>query len=157
MKLVGYWAVIVCAMSMAAGAQEHSQHAQHAQTGDAAIQGKIVALEKLWNQASKSGDTKALADLLDDDVVLINDDGSVRSKAQFLASVKAPNAQEQQVTPEFLKVYVHGEVAIATGALRVKGASKGRVYVRREAFVDTWILKGANWVCVATDATPITY
>jgi ketosteroid isomerase-like protein len=88
---------------------------------------------------------------------LVNDDGSVQSKGQFLASVKAPNAQEQQVSPEMLQVHVHGDVAIATGVLRVKGVSKGRVYVRREGFVDTWLLKGATWVCIATDATPITY
>jgi len=157
MRVVGCWAVVLCAASMLAGAQEHSQHSQHLQNSDAGVQAKIVALEKLWNQAYKSGDTKALGDLLDDDVVLINDDGSVQSKNQFLASVKAPNAQQQQVAPEMLQVHVHGDVAIATGVLRVKGVSKGRVYVRREGFVDTWLQKGATWVCIATDATPITY
>lgn len=157
MRVVGCWAVVLCAASMLAGAQEHSQHSQHLQSADAGVQAKIVALEKLWNQAYKSGDTKALAALLDDDVVLVNDDGGVQSKGQFLASVKAPNAQEQQVSPEMLQVHVHGDVAIATGVLRVKGVSKGRVYVRREGFVDTWLLKGATWVCIATDATPITY
>jgi ketosteroid isomerase-like protein len=154
MRFAGYWVVVLCAGSMMAGAHEHSQHSEHP---DAGIQGKIVALEKLWNQAYKSGDTKALDALLDDSIVLINDDGSVQSKSQFLASVKAPNAQEQQVAPESMKVYVHGDVAIATGVLRVKGVQKGRVYVRRETYVDTWLQKGATWVCIATDATPITY
>jgi len=28
-------------------------------------------------------------------------------------------------------------------------------YVRRERFVDTWIYKGGNWVCVATDSRPV--
>jgi ketosteroid isomerase-like protein len=154
MRFAGYWLVVLCAVSMMAGAQEHSQHSEHP---DASIQGKIVALEKLWNQAYKSGDTKALDALLDDSIVLINDDGSVQSKSQFLASVKAPNAQEQQVAPESMKVNVHGDVAIATGVLRVKGVQKGRVYVRRESYVDTWLQKGATWVCIATNATPITY
>jgi hypothetical protein len=27
--------------------------------------------------------------------------------------------------------------------------------VHRERFVDTWIMKNGNWVCVATNATPI--
>jgi ketosteroid isomerase-like protein len=157
MRLVGCWAVVLCGASVLAGAQEHSQHSQHPPNADASVQGKIVALEKLWNQAYKSGDTKALAGLLDDDVILINDDGSVQTKSQFLASVKAPNAQEQQVAPEMLQVHVHGDVAIATGVLRVKGVSKGKVYVRREGFIDTWLLKGATWVCIATNATPITY
>jgi ketosteroid isomerase-like protein len=154
MRVAGYWAVGLCAAALLAGAQEHSTDSEHS---DASVQGKITALEKLWNQAYKSGDIKALDALLDDSVVLINDDGSVQSKGQFLASVKAPNAQEQQVAPEFLKVYVHGDVAIATGVMRVKGVQKGKVYVRREGFVDTWLRRGSTWVCIATDATPITY
>ena len=71
---------------------------------NASVEGKIVALEKLWNQAYKSGDTKALDAILDDSIVLINDDGSQQTKKEFLASVKATNAQEQQVAPELLKV-----------------------------------------------------
>jgi len=128
-----------------------------AQESDASIQGKINALEKLWNQAYKSGDTKALDSILDDSIVLINDDGSIQTKKEFLASVKASNAQEQQVAPEFLKVSVHGNVAVASGVLRVKGVESGKPYTRRERFVDTWLHKGNNWVCIATDATPIVH
>jgi ketosteroid isomerase-like protein len=137
---------VVCAASLFAAAQG---------TSNASVEGKIVALEKLWNQAYKSGDTKALDAILDDSIVLINDDGSQQSKKEFLASVKATNAQEQQVAPELLKVTVHGEVAIASGVLRVKGVEGGKAYTRRERFVDTWLHKGDSWVCIATDATPI--
>jgi ketosteroid isomerase-like protein len=126
-----------------------------AQESTAAIEGKIVALEKLWNQAYKSGDSKALDAILDDSIVLINDDGSMQTKKEFLASVKATNAQEQQVAPEALKVHVHGDVAIATGVMRVKGNEGAKSYVRPERFVDTWLRKNGNWVCIATDATPI--
>jgi ketosteroid isomerase-like protein len=147
MRLAGLWMVLVCAASLFAGAQE----------SDASIQGKIAALEKLWNQAYKSADTKALDAILDDAIVLINDDGSMQSKKEFLASVTATNAQEQQVAPEFLKVHVHGNVAVATGVLRVKGVEGGKPYTRRERFVDTWLHKGENWVCIATNATPMVH
>jgi ketosteroid isomerase-like protein len=125
------------------------------QESPAAIEGKIVALEKLWNQAYKSGDAKALDAILDDSIVLINDDGSIQSKREFLASVKATNAQEQQVSPEALKVRVHGDVAIATGVMRAQGKERGKDYIRPERFVDTWLHKNGTWVCIATDATPI--
>lgn len=126
---------------------------------DAATKSKIVALEQLWNQAYKSGDTKALDAILDDSIVLVNDDGSVQSKTDFLASVKTSpsqlNAQQQQVAPESFSVHVFGNVAVVTGVMRVKGTENGRSYTRRERFVDTWLKKGNNWVCVGTDATPI--
>jgi ketosteroid isomerase-like protein len=148
MRPAAAWFALLFAVALVAGAQESS---------NASIQGKIVALEKLWNQAYKSGDTKALDSILDDSIVLINDDGSVQTKKEFLASVKASNAQEQQVAPEFLKVEVHGNVAVASGILRVKGVENGKSYTRRERFVDTWLHKGESWVCIATNATPIVH
>jgi ketosteroid isomerase-like protein len=130
-----------------------------AQTADPATKSKIAALEQLWNQAYKSADTKALDSILDDAIVLVNDDGSVQRKAEFLASVKSsasqPSAQQQQVAPESLNVEVHGNVAIATGVMRVRGVEGGKSYTRRERFVDTWLLERGNWVCIGTDATPV--
>jgi ketosteroid isomerase-like protein len=126
-----------------------------AQDSDPAVQTKIVALEKAWNQAYKIGDTKALDALLDNAIVLVNDDGSVQTKKEFLASLRATNSQEQQVAPESIHVRVFGNTAIASGVMRVKGVEGGKPYVRREQFVDTWVNKGGMWVCVATDATPV--
>jgi ketosteroid isomerase-like protein len=116
-----------------------------------AIRTKILALEKAWNQAYKLADTKALGAILDDKIVLIEDDGSVKTKAEFLASVKAPTSNEEQVIPESLIVHVFGKTAVAVGVIGVKGKSG----VRRERFIDTWIEKNGNWVCIASDATPI--
>lgn len=126
-----------------------------AQDNDPAVQSKIIALEKAWNQAYKIADTKALDALLDNAIVLVNDDGSVQTKKEFLASLRATNSQEQQVAPESMNVRVFGNTAIASGVMRVKGVEGGKPYVRREQFVDTWVNKGGRWVCIATDATPV--
>lgn len=143
-------AAVLAVLSLPAAAQN---------SDDAAAKSKVVALEQLWNQAYKSGDAKALDSILDDGIVLVNDDGSVQNKADFLASMKASksqtSAQEQQVSPESLNVHVFGQVAIATGVMRVKGVENGKPYTRRERFVDTWLYKKGNWVCVGTDATPV--
>ena len=65
-------AILLIAVALSALAQSD---------GDEAARSKIVALEQLWNQAYKSGDTKALESILDDGIVLVNDDGSVQTKA----------------------------------------------------------------------------
>ena len=147
MKLIPFLGAVLLTTSLAV-AQE---------SADSAIASKIIALEKAWNQAYKLGDAHALDAILDDAIVLINDDGSLQSKREFLKSVKATNSQEQQVAPESMNVHVFGETAIATGVFRAKGVEGGRPYVRRERFVDTWVHRGDKWVCVATDATPITH
>lgn len=150
MKSVGFLLVLMYAAALSVMAQDASE---------AATKSKIVALEGAWNQAYKSGDAKALDALLDNAMVLVNDDGSVQTKAEFLASVKAPGtqagSQEQQVAPESMSVHVFGNTAIATGIFRAKGVAGKKSYVRRERFIDTWVYKGERWICVATDATPI--
>lgn len=124
---------------------------------DSATQAKIIALEKAWNQAYKLGDTKGLAALLDSAIVLVEDDGSVKTRSEFLATVKASSGNEEQVEPESITVHVFGQTAIAVGVFAAKGTKGGKPYVHRERFVDTWILKNGNWVCVATNATPMTH
>ncbi len=100
-------------------------------------------------------DRKALDALLDDQIVLVNDDGSMQNKAEFLASMNQSNAQEQQVTPESIRVHVYGNAAIATGVFRAKGVEAGKSYLRRERFVDTWIYRSGKWRCAATSATTV--
>jgi ketosteroid isomerase-like protein len=133
--------------------------AAQADGSEASTKSLISALERAWNQAYKMGDAKALNAILDESIVLVNDDGSVQTKAEFMASVRAtaaqPGAQEQQIAPESITVRVFGSTAIATGIFRAKGMEGGKAYVRSERFIDTWIEKNGHWVCVATNATPI--
>jgi ketosteroid isomerase-like protein len=129
----------------------------HAQDDEAAARGQVIALEKAWNQAYKGGDIKALDAILDNSLVLVEDDGSLKTKSEFLASVKSSSGNEEQVAPESLSVRVFGKTAIAIGVIAVKATKGGKSVVHRERFIDTWINKNGTWVCIATDATPITH
>jgi ketosteroid isomerase-like protein len=123
---------------------------------DSAAVSRIVAMEKAWNQAYKLRDTKAIDTLLDDNVVLVNDDGSLMSKARFLAAVRSSgSSDDQQVTPESISVHINDGVAIATGVFRSKGTENGKPFLRRNRFADTWVRRNDTWVCVSASATPI--
>jgi ketosteroid isomerase-like protein len=120
------------------------------------VESKIIAMEKAWNQAFKFRDKKALGEILHDSIVLVNDDGSLASKGNFLNLVEsAKSSDDQQAEPESIAVHVFGDTAIATGIFKEKGIENGKTYVRRNRFVDTWINKSGNWVCVAASATPV--
>jgi ketosteroid isomerase-like protein len=105
----GLLLALICAPSLLVSAQNDA---------NSGVQSKIIALEKAWNQAYKLGDTRALEGILDDRIVLINDDGSIQTKAEFLASLQPAKSQEQQVAPESMNVRVFGNTAIATGVFR---------------------------------------
>jgi ketosteroid isomerase-like protein len=124
---------------------------------EASVRVQILALEKAWNQAYKAGDVKALSAILDNSLVLVEDDGSLKTKSEFLATVKAASGNDEQVAPESLTVRVFGTTAISIGVLAVKETKGGKTVTHRERFIDTWIYKNGSWICIATDATPITH
>ena len=128
-----------------------------AQDQDAAARDQVLALEKAWNQAYKAGDIKALASILDNSLVLVEDDGSLKTKSEFLASVKSSNVNQEQVAPESLSVRVFGNTAIAIGVIAVKETKGGKSVTHRERFIDTWINREGKWVCIATNATPMSH
>jgi ketosteroid isomerase-like protein len=88
--------------------------------------------------------------------VSVDVDGSVASKSEFLASIKAPDYQPSQAVTEQSSVQVYGDAAVVIGVFRIKGTQKGKPFVRRERFVDTWIKMGGTWQCVVTTSTSMT-
>jgi ketosteroid isomerase-like protein len=118
--------------------------------------GRVLALENAWNHALEAKDAKALDMLLANTFVSIDIDGSVSSKSEFLASIKAPGYQPSQAVTEQSSVQVYGDAAVVVGTFRVKGMEKGKPYTHRERFVDTWIKTNGTWQCVATTGTLIT-
>jgi ketosteroid isomerase-like protein len=155
MKWTNCWIIGLSIVAIAIAALLFASSPQaSAQDDEAAVRAQILGLEKAWNQAYKAGDVKALSAILDNSLVLVEDDGSLKTKSEFLATVKAQTGNEEQVAPESLTVRVFGTTAISIGVIATKDAH-GKTH--RERFIDTWIKKGGSWICIATDATPITH
>ena len=118
--------------------------------------GRVLALETAWGHAIELKDTKALDQMLGNGFVAVEIDGTVSNKAEFLASIKDPAYQPSQAINEQINVQVYGNAAVVNGIFRVKGVEKGKPYVHRERFIDTWIKQDQAWQCVASSATLIT-
>ena len=116
---------------------------------------RILALENAWNQAEEHKDTGALDSLLASTLVYIDYDGTYMDKAQFMASVKAPQLHPEQIVNETMTAHVYGDSAVVSGIYREKGVDKGRPYLRRGRFTDTWVNQNGTWVCVASQSTLI--
>ena len=140
-----YAALLICA-SLFMAAQNY---------GDSAVRSNILALEYAWDQAQERGDIKALSAIFDNALVFVDFDGTILTKTEYLARVKSDSSYLQQIVTESMSVQVFGNTAIVVGTYRAKGVEDGRPYLRRRRFVDTWMLMGEHWVCVAAEATPI--
>jgi ketosteroid isomerase-like protein len=111
---------------------------------------KIIALENLWNQTQLNHDADAMDKMLDSDFVLTDYDGTVMSKAQFLASVRDKSNQLTLEVSEDMKLHRHGDTVVVTGATHEKGTLKGKPYQHKGRFTDTWIRQDGRWICVAS-------
>jgi ketosteroid isomerase-like protein len=158
MKWIGCWMTVLCVVAVSILALLCAPAPPvSAQDSDATARAQVLALEKAWNQAYKAGDAKALSAILDNSLVLVEDDGSLKTKSEFLATVKSSTGNDEQVAPESLTVRVFGNTAIAIGVIAVKATKGGKTVTHRERFIDTWINRNGSWVCIATDATPMTH
>lgn len=138
-------AVAVAAISVWGQSQSNSDEAGH-----------IQALELAWNHAVEGKDAAALDMLLANTMVSVDIDGSIQNKKEFLASIKSPDYQPSQAVTEQSNVQMYGDAAVVAGIFRIKGVEKGKPYVHRERFVDTWVKMNGTWQCVATTSALIT-
>ena len=123
-----------------------------------AQQTRILALESAWNQAVMQKDSKAIVPLLDEELIYIDDDGSVMNKARYLASVQSPEPRLLHIVNESTQVrFFAGGSAVVIGIYREQGVRNGKAYVLRDRFVDTWVERSGSWICVASQSTLITH
>jgi hypothetical protein len=123
-------------------------------TGSAAVT-SVLALEHAWNQAEERKDAKALDAIFDNALVYIDDDGSIRSKSEFLSHVRAPGSLPELEVTESMTAHQFGTTVVVAGVYVLKGTEHGKAYLRRGRFIDTWILEDGKWLCVASQSTPI--
>ena len=100
-------------------------------------------------------DADAMGKLLDSDFVLTDYDGTVKSKAQFLASIRDNSTQLTVEVSDDMKLHRHGDTVVVTGATREKGTEKGKSFSHQGRFTDTWIKEDGQWLCVASQLSLI--
>lgn len=113
-------------------------------------------MESAWNQAEQNKDANALANLLSENLVYVDYDGSISTKQQFLAQVKNTDITGEQNINEGLAVHMYNNnVAVSTGVYRDKGLEKGKPFQRRARFTDVWLNQIGKWECIASQSTLI--
>ncbi|HEY3974832.1 MAG TPA: nuclear transport factor 2 family protein [Candidatus Sulfotelmatobacter sp.] len=126
-------------------------HAQMASRDSEKV--RVLSLENAWNEAEKNKDGNALDALLAASFAYTDADGSFLNKAQFLASITAPNYHPGQIINEGMRADPYDHVVVVTGAYREEGGDKGKHYVRRGRFTDTWVQENGAWLCAASQET----
>jgi len=116
---------------------------------------QITQLERAWNQAEARHDVAAVTNLVADTLSYIDFDGSIMNKPEYLKDITNTAYQADHLYDEGLKVVVYGNAAVVVGVYRETGNAKGKNYIHRVRYTDTWIRRGGVWQCAASQNTLI--
>ena len=111
--------------------------------------------ENRWSAAIGKHDTATIESMVAADFIGVNSKGKVQNRRAMLAEVKNDKDTYTSAKAEKLDVHMYGSsVAIVVGMANEKGTGKdGKAFDRTYRFTDTWIDRGSNWQCVASQVT----
>jgi ketosteroid isomerase-like protein len=118
----------------------------------------VQTLTKMENDAVAAiikRDAAAFGKIFADDAVLATPDGTLQTKAQLLADVKAGDLVIETSTISDMSVKVFGDAAVATYITNDKGKYKGQDITGRYRWTDVFVRRGGAWQIVAGQGTPI--
>jgi ketosteroid isomerase-like protein len=121
--------------------------AQDKDKSDAAY---IRSMELKWTESYKQRQVDILASLLAEDFVITVEDGNTYSKTGYISHSAEPGVRVEVAQMTDLKVRMHGNTAVVTGAYHERGESKGKRYEYRDRFTDVWMKAGGKWQVVAS-------
>jgi ketosteroid isomerase-like protein len=110
----------------------------------------IRKLEEKWTESYKERHIDILASLLAEDFVITVEDGNVYSKAGYITHSADPSVRVDVAELSDLKVRMHGNAAVVTGAYHEKGESGGKRYEYRDRLTDVWMKVGGNWQVISS-------
>ncbi len=117
---------------------------------------EVLALEAKWNEAYKQRDFVALNALLADDFVITVENGTTYSKSGYIAEAGSGTTKVEISEMSDLKVRVHRNIAVVTGAYHEKGTIKGKPYEYHDRLTDVWMNTGRRWQLIASHySTPV--
>ena len=118
-----------------------------AQTADGS---RIITLEKKWTDAYRLRDIGILSSLLAEDFVITVEDGNTYGKAGYITHSADTSVHVEIAELSDLRVRMHGNTAVVTGAYHEKGSSKGKAYEYRDRLTDVWMNTGGRWQVIAS-------
>lgn len=111
---------------------------------------KVRALELKWTESYKQRKIDILASLLSDDFVITVEDGATYSKSGYITHTADTSVQVKLAELSDLKVHLHGNAAVVTGAYHEKGISNGRPYEYHDRLTDVWMKREGTWQVIAS-------
>ena len=119
----------------------HSQSSRTSRT--------LFRLEDQWASALVARDSGFFRRTLHADYVYTDERGTF-NKNQVIAEQVGGTDTVKYAANEDMRAHVHGNAAVVTGILIVRGRGKKGAFQHRYRYTDTWISSKQGWVMIAS-------
>lgn len=109
----------------------------------------IRALESKWVDAYKQRQIATVASLLAEDYVITVEDGTTYGKVGFISYNAGPLRVDIAELAD-VKIRLHENIAVVTGAYHERGEQGGKAYDYHDRLTDVWIKVGGKWLLIAS-------
>jgi len=115
----------------------------------------LVQAVKDYDQAQIHNDIPALEQLVADDYVLVNSNGSVENKQQFLADFRLPGFKIEPYVVEQRVDKAWGDAAVTGGLVRLRWTQDGKRHTRLLRLAYVWAKRDGHWRATYTQVTRV--
>jgi ketosteroid isomerase-like protein len=127
-----------------------------AQGANPAAEREVRQTIEKYRKALLRKDAATLEQIWADDYTFTNGAGEIHSKADRLANLKSGATSLDSISEEEdMKVRVHGNVAVATSRVTIKGRYSGKPTSGQYRSIHVWVKGAAGWQLVANQITPV--
>jgi ketosteroid isomerase-like protein len=121
------------------------------------VEGTLKENENRWEASYAAHNTSVAESLVASDFTGVYWDGRVMGKSGVISEIKKDKDTYKSAVNEKLAVHSYGpNIAVVIGTAREKGTGKdGKPFDRTFRFTDTWVKRGGQWQCVASEVMKV--
>lgn len=115
----------------------------------------VKQLEQDWTDAMKAGDADKVGEIVGDDWVGLQPDGTKETKTEMLAEIKTGQVKIASAENGPMEVKVLGNVAVVQGSDTEKSMYKGKDTSGKYVWMDVFVKRGDKWVAVRSQLSQL--
>jgi ketosteroid isomerase-like protein len=120
------------------------------------MQEEVLGVEKQFSQAIVKNDAEAVGQFLADDWIIVDPDGGIVDRAQFLGVIKSGALTHEMMESRETRVRIYGDTAIVTALTSTKGKFNGEGFTTQERATDVFLKQNGRWQCTLSQLTRFT-
>jgi ketosteroid isomerase-like protein len=114
---------------------------------------EVLRTEREFSQAIVHNDAEEVGRFLIDDWIIIDPDGGIIDKAQFLSVIKSATLTHDMMESHDMRVRIYGDIAIVTALTSTKGKFNGQGFATQERATDVFVKQSGRWQCTFSQLT----